>query len=612
MDKVYLIENSKLTDEWNFEKNKELDINKITVHSNKKVWWKCANGHEWQTSVGHRSRGQNCPYCSGHRVQTGYNDIFTTHPFLKEEWDYDKNKFNPTTISAGSDKMIYWKCNKGHSYKMKVNHRTSKHGCPYCAGVKILCGYNDLETWCKKYNNNLLKRWDYTKNIKLPSEYSKTSSDIVWWKCELCGFEYKNRIEYENVNINCPKCNKRNQTSFPEQTLYYYIKKLFPDAINGYKNKEISEIDIFIPSKKIGIEYDGENWHNSKLTIEREIKKYNACKSSGIKLIRFKEKILKDEYLVADEIYKSSYNKNLKDFAKEVETFLRQYSNDIVVDIDLDRNEIYNLYMSNVRDKSLDKNYPEISNEWDYDKNYPLTPKMIFASSNDKFYFKCDKGHSYLVSIDKRTSRGQGCPYCSGRKVLKGYNDLATTNPEILDEWDYDKNIISPEEISRGYNKKVWWKCKKCKNSYDSSPNSRIANNNGCKYCNGGVAKKVNQYDLDGNYITTYDSCSIAGKILNVSSANISRACLNKKLCLNYQWRYLDDIFKINKNIDKYSKLFNNKKVSQYSKDGLLIATYESMTIAQNQTGIKSISQVCNGQRKSAGGYIWKYTGKQK
>ncbi len=607
-EKKYLKDNKELMKTYNYNKNININLDTLTLGSNKKIWWICDKNHEWETSVSHRTRGQNCPYCSGHRVQKGYNDIFTTHSFLKKEWDYSKNQFDPTTISAGSDKMTYWKCSNGHSYKMRVSHRTSNHGCPYCAGVKTLSGFNDLETWCKENNSNLLNRWDYIKNAKNPSEYPRTSSEMVWWKCEICGFEYKNRIEYETININCPACNRRNQTSFPEQTLYFYIKKIFSDAISSYKNEEISEIDIFIPSKKIGIEYDGKRWHNSQKVIDREIKKYNLCKSSGIKLIRFREEILGNEHLIADETYKSSYNEDLKIFSNEIESFLHKFSKNIVVNIDLDRNKIYDLYMSNIRDKSLENNYPKISSEWDYDKNYPITPKMVYSTSNDKFYFKCPKGHSYLISIGNRTLKGSNCPYCSNKKILKGFNDLSTTNPEILDEWDYDKNILKPDEIVNGSNKKVWWKCNKCGKSYEHSPNEHIRMKKGCKYCNGGVSKKVNQYDLNGKYVATYDSCSIAGKILNVSPANISRACLNKKLCLGYQWRYLDDIFVINKDIEKYNKLFNNKEVSQYTKDGKLIATYESMTLAQQQTGIKSIWRVCNGQRKTAGGYIWKYT----
>ena len=52
----------------------------------------------------------------------------------------------------------------------------------------------------------------------------------------------------------------------------------------------------------------------------------------------------------------------------------------------------------------------------------------------------------------------------------------------------------------------------------------------------------------------------------------------------------------------------NRKKVSQYDLKGNYIQTYNSMTEAKNKNGnIRHIGEVCNGYRKQAGGFIWKY-----
>ena len=63
-----------LVREWS-DKNLPLTPDKITYGSNKIVWWKAACGHEWQTSVKARSKGENCPVCSGARVIEGINDL---------------------------------------------------------------------------------------------------------------------------------------------------------------------------------------------------------------------------------------------------------------------------------------------------------------------------------------------------------------------------------------------------------------------------------------------------------------------------------------------------------------------------------------------------------
>ena len=99
------------------------------------------------------------------------------------------------------------------------------------------------------------------------------------------------------------------------------------------------------------------------------------------------------------------------------------------------------------------------------------------------------------MNVSKRTTRNDGCRICSGHKVLEGYNHLMTTHNAIAKEWDYEKNYpLKPTDVSKGYDKKVWWICSICNNSYKSSPNSRTSQNAGCSVCKGGVAKKVSKY----------------------------------------------------------------------------------------------------------------------
>lgn len=78
------------------------------------------------------------------------------------------------------------------------------------------------------------------------------------------------------------------RNSIPEIVVYYYIKKYFPDVIKLSAGVLNVEIDIYIPSLKYGIEYDGYEWHKNKK--ERDEKKGKICKKNGIKLVRIREK----------------------------------------------------------------------------------------------------------------------------------------------------------------------------------------------------------------------------------------------------------------------------------------------------------------------------------
>jgi hypothetical protein len=121
----------------------------------------------------------------------------------------------------------------------------------------------------------------------------------------------------------------------------------------------------------------------------------------------------------------------------------------------------------------LQTTHPELLNEWDFKKN-TIKPTEVSYGSHKKIWWKCKLNHSWIMSPNNRTSMpNQGCPYCSGRRILIGFNDLATTHQELCEEWDYEKNKIKPTEVTHGSNKKVWWLCKTHKHSFISSIGNR-------------------------------------------------------------------------------------------------------------------------------------------
>ena len=121
-----------------------------------------------------------------------------------------------------------------------------------------------------------------------------------------------------------------------------------------------------------------------------------------------------------------------------------------------------------------------------------IKPNELLVGSIKKVYWICSKGHKYDRSIYDRLHGRGNCPYCGNRKVLQGYNDLATTNPELLKDWDYEENDklgIKPNEITNGGKEKVWWKCEKG-HKWNSIIRSRITGS-GCPYCSNNLVKKA-------------------------------------------------------------------------------------------------------------------------
>lgn len=119
--------------EWNTERNTPLTPRSVMIGSHRKVWWKCALGHEWEAKCYSRLVS-GCPVCAGRRVLAGYNDIVTLHPEIVLEWDIDLNRnVAVETISRGTNSKYWWTCDQGHHWMASPANRTKGRGCPKCA-----------------------------------------------------------------------------------------------------------------------------------------------------------------------------------------------------------------------------------------------------------------------------------------------------------------------------------------------------------------------------------------------------------------------------------------------------------------------------------------------
>ena len=471
--------NPVLSMQWNYEKNIGLSPTDVMSNSGKKVWWICPEGHEWQAKIANRNHGCGCPYCSGQKVLTGYNDLQTINPNLVKEWNFDKNKeITPVNAAPNSNKKVWWKCPKGHEWQATVAHRNGGTGCPYCSNKKVLKGYNDLQTvnpvWVEEWNQEL------NGDLK-PENYTVSSGKMVWWKCKK-GHEWKATINDRNNGGGCPICNHGRKTSFPEYALLYYLKKHGLETVHSYKENGY-ELDIYIPSLKVAVEYDGYYWHKDKK--KNDLTKNRMCKRDGIKLYRIREEL--------PSLFDSSLDYVVQKNQKDLPIVLQNVVGEIIgsdVDIDLKRDFIA---IENTRDyvekeRTLLLLNPQIAADWNYQKNGSLKPENYTVSSGKKVWWKCDKGHEWQATIANRNG-GTGCPYCSNNKVLSGYNDLQTLNPILAAEWNYEKNgSLIPLDILPNSSKKAWWKC-----SYGHEWQAAISSRNrgkGCPYCSGRFATK--------------------------------------------------------------------------------------------------------------------------
>ena len=262
--------------------------------SHHKIWWHCdrcgfSYDREIQNQVKiYRQRGLSniCPICRGKRVVPEYNSLKARYPKMIEmEWDFEKNIVEPDQIAPHTNKKVWWVCQNGHSYTSSPNNKLNGGGdCPYCSHQKV-----STETSLFATYPEIAREWHPTRNNLEPKEVLPQSNLDVWWKCSICGTEFKRKV-YQRVKspFGCKVCNKGRQTSVSEQLVFRFISNYFPDAINTYRIDKITDIDIYIPSIKLGIEYDGARYHKNK--VEKDIAKTHRILSHGIKLVRIRER----------------------------------------------------------------------------------------------------------------------------------------------------------------------------------------------------------------------------------------------------------------------------------------------------------------------------------
>lgn len=131
--------------------------------------------------------------------------------------------------------------------------------------------------------------------------------------------------------------------------------------------------------------------------------------------------------------------------------------------------------------------FPDVAKEWDYYRNDKL-PDDYLPSSNQYVNWICPVGHSYSARINNRTrshKKGSGCPFCSGKKVLLGFNDLQTLYPDIASQWHFEKNgSLMPDMVTYKSNRRVWWHCNVCNSDWQAKIYHRVEGHN-CPYCSG-------------------------------------------------------------------------------------------------------------------------------
>lgn len=476
-------------------------------------WWKCPLGHEERMPPKRRVKGSfpgGCTICGGRRVLKGFNDLATTHPHVAKEWADELNHlsgFDPTAVSAGSEREFWWVCSAGHPVFAAVKQRVKSAGCPECrllvvSAIEIVlrCEFKavgvpvDMET----------RRWRIGgKRVQI----------------DICAPDWKLAIEFDGRRWHSSNYDRdKRKTQFLEENGWTVVRireALPPVSEHDVVIKEganvpetVAEVlkklrelnfsapafDRYINQKQLWAEAQ-----SNRLTFfEREKSLANVHPLLANELLPEDNNGLRPEQLHpgssrkvnwrcqdCGNVWKTSVQARVGT-ANKVGTGCPRCS----------AKARAQLRRAPAKGKSLLDAFPALAQEWDYGEN-EKSPDQYRPYSNDSVWWICPEKHRYQAIVASRTRNGTGCPVCDGKQVLLGYNDLASTNPELLPLWDYEKNTemgLSPESVLAGSEVEAFWFCVDCGASRKSKIYSVMQGRHRCWDCGvqyRGVRKKV-------------------------------------------------------------------------------------------------------------------------
>lgn len=476
-----------LAAQWHPELNDGLTPDEVTAGSGKRVWWLCVNQHSWRATVSSRSgEVTGCPHCAGNLVWPGVNDLATVYPEMAKQWHPVNNgELTPNLVMPHSKQPVWWRCAAGHEWEASPKYRQGLHGCPDCttagtseqevrlrhelaaAGVPIQHDHGPIQTarlrpvradmvcpnwrlvleWDGKYFHANTIRQDLKQNgylaeagwrvVRIREELPRTTDD----DCVVGIFRPGRVKDIADIVLR------------HLQSLGYLASEL-DDYLADSRPWAQADADAELATLR-SVSLATENpslaaqWHPTR---NANLTPLHVSPRSDARVWWL---------CAAGHEWKAPVYRR----ARGIGCGYCAGSKAIPGETDL----------ATVR--------PDLAAQRHPDRNGDLTPSRVTSRSGQKVWWRCDKAHEWDATVNDRYG-GYGCPYCSGKRVLQGWNDLATVRPDLAGQWHPDRNgDLTPQAVSKGSHKRAWWRCD-ANHEWSAAIKDRSRHNGtGCPHC---------------------------------------------------------------------------------------------------------------------------------
>ena len=384
-------------------------------------------------------------------------------PELAAEWHpILNNDLTPDSLGIGSHYVAWWRCKSddSHVFQQSVAHRVAGRKCPFCrvSPLSLFVRFPEIA-----------KQFHPTKNGDLNSRYvaAKTTSS-AWWQCEKISEHVWEEpvVNRTSRKSSCPFCRGAKVSEdntfariHPELALEWHPTKngdMTPETITSHFYKKV--------------------WWICKLKHEWQAKaNVRITERSGCPFCA-QTYLLKENslaYRYPEIAAQWHANKNRKMLSS-----------------------LQGSWVANTNRHLAPQDRPT--------NNRRLTPEDVSYGSHQKIWWQCARSdeHVWQAAVKERT-KGQGCPYCSNRRISEE-NNLAARYPAVANQWHPTRNKpLLPSEVTPGSNKVIWWRCPRSgKHVWQAMVCDIIRSwkegKNGCPFCSG--KKVIDESSLAGKY----------------------------------------------------------------------------------------------------------------
>ena len=476
--------------DWDKEENGGLLPSQVTAGSNIAVKWKChVCGYQWKGKVcNHAKSLYSCEKCAI-REKTlkryGSATLAETNPDLAKEWNYSRNSnLTPNDVTPHDTREVYWICRKGHEWPASIGYRVRTGAqCPKCISERktsfpeqaiyyYLSQVTKAKNRCKmgSYEIDILLKdlkigieYDgyYHSGLKAIEREERKNKGVARKGYRLIRVKEANRNQIDGDIIYTKYKSDYSNLDFVIHSLLSLIGKTNEIEVNIERDR-MDICDLFIQSEKA----DSIKVKMPELAEQWDYEQNGNTRPEYVRITSSKKfwwRCSKGHSWLAT-VYQRAGGSGCPYCAGNI---LIVGENDL-----LSQNSI-------------------LAEEWDYELNEGLKPNEITANNKKAVWWRCSKcGHCWQTSVANRNNGGTGCPECAKQErtrsryktLIEKKGSFADNYPELLKEWDYDKNNgINPNELTPFCTIKVWWKCSKG-HSWPATIANR-AKGRGCKEC---------------------------------------------------------------------------------------------------------------------------------